>query len=179
LLKEGRIHAEFQCQRAPEALAQFRDQLAHKNLGTLGVVDVAGTIVEPQDLSGLGQVGEQRVVTGNLPVMGVKAARRPRHFSAGANYRTLKVDSQSGQLQLLDLLIEQFAVEPRQRAQRSLGKLLKPVDYCAITRHAGQPAQPREQRILGDIAQVAQPAPADHQQTDHQQHQPTGAIIAT
>jgi hypothetical protein len=141
-------------------------------------VDVAGTILEPQDLSGLGQVGEQRIVTGDLAVMGVKAARRPSHFSAGADHGAIQVDSQSGELQFLDLLIEQLAVEPHQRVQRALSKLLEPVDHRTVAGNTRQSAQPREQRIVGHEAQVAQPARADYQQTDHQQHQVAGAIIA-
>src|SRR5437867_13081430 len=96
-------------------------------------MDVAGTVLEPEDLSGLGQMGEQWIATGSLAVMGVKAARGPGHFSAGADHGAVKVDSQSGQLQLLDLLIAQFAVEPRQRSQRSLGKLLEPVSSSRHT----------------------------------------------
>ena len=75
MLKKGRVHAPFQRQRGPEARAQFGDQLAHKSLRTLGVVDIAGTVLQPQDLPGLRQVGEQRIVTGDLAVMGVEAAR--------------------------------------------------------------------------------------------------------
>ncbi len=71
-----------------------------------------------------------------------------------------------------------FAVKPHQRAQRALSKLLKPVDHRAVAGNARQSAQPCEQRIVGHIAQVAQAARADYQQTDHQQHQLTGAIIA-
>lgn len=141
-------------------------------------MDIAGTVLEPQDLPGLGQVSQQRIVTGSLAVMGVKAARRPRHFGAGADHGAIKVDSQPGALQLLDLLIEQLAVEPHQRVQRALSKLLEPVDYRAVAGNARQSAQPREQRIVGHVAQVAQPARADYQQTDHQQHQVTGALIA-
>jgi len=110
--------------------------------------------------------------------IGVKAARRPSHFGAGADHGAVKVDSQSGELQLLNLRIEQFAVKPHQRAQRALSKLLKPVDHRAVAGNARQSAQPCEQRIVGHIAQVAQAARADYQQTDHQQHQLTGAIIA-
>ena len=84
--------------------------------------------------------------------MGIKAACGPGHFSAGADHGAVKVDRQSGKLQLLDLLIEQFAVEPHQRPQRSLGKLLEPVDHRAVAGQARQSAQPREQRIVGHIA---------------------------
>src|ERR1700737_2669667 len=66
LLEKGRVHAEFQRQRAPQARANLADQFAYEALRTLAVVDVAGAGLEPEDLGGLRQVGEQRVVTGVL-----------------------------------------------------------------------------------------------------------------
>src|SRR6202171_1719517 len=103
LLEKGRVHAEFQRQRAPQARANLADQFAYEALRALGVVDVAGAVLEPEDLAGLRQVGEQRVVTGVLGVMRVKAACSPSHFTTGTD--------------------DQFAVEAHQRAQRSLRKL--------------------------------------------------------
>src|SRR6202795_4500906 len=64
LLEKGRVHAEFQRQRAPRAGANLADQFAYEALRTLAVVDIAGAVLEPEDLAGLRQVGEQRVVTG-------------------------------------------------------------------------------------------------------------------
>jgi hypothetical protein len=132
LLEKGRVHAEFQRQRAPQARANLADQFAHEALRALGVVDVARAVLESQDLPGLRQVGEQRVITGILGVMGVEAAHCPGDLIAGANHGTVEVDRQTPQLELLNLLIEQFAVEPHQRAQRRLRKLLEPVDHRAV-----------------------------------------------
>jgi hypothetical protein len=57
-------------------------------------------------LAGLRQVCEQRVVTGVLGVMGVKAAHRPGHFVTSADHCAVEIDRQSAELQLLDLFIE-------------------------------------------------------------------------
>src|SRR5208282_621997 len=145
LLEKGRVHAEFQRQRAPQARANFADQFAHEALRALGVVNVAGTVLEPEDLSGLCQVGEQWVVTGVLGMMRVKTACGPGHFTTGTDDGAVKVDRQTPQFELLDLLIEQFAVDPRQRAQRGLSKLFEPVDHRAVGGNAGETAEPSEQ----------------------------------
>ena len=63
LLEKRRIHAEFQPQSASQARMDLADQFAHKALGALGVMDIAGTVLEPEDLPGLGQVSEPRIVT--------------------------------------------------------------------------------------------------------------------
>jgi len=144
LLEKGRVHAKFQRQRAPQAGAQLADQFAHEALRALGVVDVARAVLEPQDLPSLRQMGQQRVVTGILGVMRVEAAHRPSDLTAGANHGAVQVDRQTPQPELLDLLIEQFAVEAHQRAQRSLRKLLEPVDHRAVAGNAGQAAEARE-----------------------------------
>ena len=53
------------------------DQLAHEGLRSLGVVDVAGAVLKPQDLPGLGQMRQQRIVAGILGMMGIEAMHRP------------------------------------------------------------------------------------------------------
>jgi hypothetical protein len=51
--------------------------------------------------------GEQRVVTGVLGMMRIKATCGPGDFVAGANHGAVKVDPQTPQFEVLDLLIEQ------------------------------------------------------------------------
>ena len=108
-------------------------------------MDIAGAVLEPEDLAGLRQVGEQRVVTGVLGVMRVKAACSPSHFTTGTDDGAVKVDSQTPKTELCDLLIEQFAVEAHQPAQRRLRKLLEPVDHRAVAGNTRQTAEPSEQ----------------------------------
>src|ERR1700687_4794542 len=143
LLEKGRVHAEFQRQRASQARANLADQFAYEALRTLAVVDVAGAVLEPEDLAGLRQVGEQRVVTGVLGVMRVKAPCSPSHFTTGTDDGAVEVDRQTPKTELGDLLIEQFAVEAHQRAQRSLGKPLEPVDHRTVAGNPRQTAEPR------------------------------------
>lgn len=51
-----------------------------------------------------------------------------------------QVDRQTAKPEPSDLLVGQFAVEPRQRVQRSLSELLEPVDYGALV---GNPVSPQ------------------------------------
>jgi len=92
-------------------------------------------------MPGLGQMGEQRIVTVVLGVMRVEAACGPRHLGPGANHGAVEVDGQPAKAELCDLLVEQCAVEPRQRAQRTLREPLEPVAHGAV---AGNPAQSAE-----------------------------------
>src|SRR6266478_3546713 len=74
-------------------------------------------VLEPKNLTGLREVSEQRVIARVLGVMGVEAAQSPRDLAAGADHGAVDVNRQSAQIELLNLLIEQFTVDPRQRTQ--------------------------------------------------------------
>jgi hypothetical protein len=149
LLEKCGVHAEFERQRAPQAPADLIDQLAHEGLGALAVMDVAGTVFEPQDLR---EVRKQRVVARVLGVKGIEATYGPRDLAAGADHGAVDVDRQSAQIELLNLLIEQLTVDPHQCDQRGLSELLEPVDDRAIAGNAGETTEPREQRIAGHVA---------------------------
>jgi hypothetical protein len=86
-------------------------------------VDVAGAVLETKNLPGLRQMREQRIIARVLGVMGVEAAHRPGDLAAGADHCAIEVDRQSAKIQSLDLFIAVLALDPRQRAQRGLGKL--------------------------------------------------------
>ena len=111
------MHAELERLRATPAPADLFDQFAHEGFGALAVVDVAGAVLEPKNLTGLREMSEQRVIARVLGVMGVEAAHGPPDLAAGADHRAVDVNRQSAQSELLNLLIEQFTVDPRQRTQ--------------------------------------------------------------
>src|SRR6266852_3554869 len=101
---------------APDARG-LPDQFAHEGRGALAVVDIAGAVFEHKNLPGLRQVSEQRVVAQLLGEMGIEAAHGPRDLAAGADHSAVDVNRQSSQIELLNLLIEQFTVDPRQRTK--------------------------------------------------------------
>ena len=141
LLEKGRVHAEFQRQRAPQVRANLADQFAHEALRALGVVDVAGAVLEPQDLPGLRQVGKQRVVTGVLGMMRVKAPCGPAHFTTGTDDGAVEVDRQTPQRELLNLLIEQFAVKRRISARSEV--CVNCLSQLTTVRSLGMRARPQ------------------------------------
>jgi hypothetical protein len=68
----------------------------------------------------------QRVVTGVLAVMRVKAACSPSHFTTGTDDGAVRVDRQTPQTELLNLFIEQFAVDscPARQLTRAINRQL-------------------------------------------------------
>ena len=49
------------------------DQIAHKARRAFGVMDIAGPIFYPQDVSGLGQMSQDRVIGGFFTMMRIKS----------------------------------------------------------------------------------------------------------
>src|SRR6266851_3897873 len=59
-LAEGGVHAELQRQAAAERGPQAVDHLPQERDALLGIMHVAGSILHPQDMPRLGDVGQQR-----------------------------------------------------------------------------------------------------------------------
>ena len=58
-LAEGGVQAELQGDAPPEPSAQVRADVAQEGDSLRGVMDVAGAILEPEDVPSLGPVGDQ------------------------------------------------------------------------------------------------------------------------
>jgi hypothetical protein len=154
------------------------DQLAQEPGGPAAVMHVARPVLQPQDVAGLGQVREQGVVAGVLLEMGIVAAEGPAHGVPRSDDGPIDVDRQPRQVEPLQLLVEQRAIEGDQRLERLLSELLEPVDHGTVRRNPRQARESRHQRIVGEIAQVFEAAGADREQRDHQQHQSACAVVA-
>ena len=139
---------------------------------------IAGPILHPQDVARLGHVGEQRIVAGILAVMGIEAAEGPAHRRPRADHGAIDIDREARQRQAREGLDDEVVVELDERGQRPLGELPQPVAHRARRGQARQPAEARDQRIAGDVAQVLQPARAHVQQCQHEQSEPAPTIIS-
>jgi hypothetical protein len=104
----------------------------------------------------LSHVGQQRVVAGIFPVMGIEAAKGPAHSRPCAHHGAIDVDRQPRQRAALDRVGDE--VVPDQRRHRGLRELAQPVADGARRRGPRQPAEARDQGIAGDIAEMLQAA---------------------
>ena len=123
--------------------------------GLLGVVDVARAVLQPEDVAGLGHVGDQRVVARVFPMMGVEAAEGPADGGPGPDDRAIDVDRQARQVQAGERLGHEVAVEGDERGERLLRELAQPVRHGAAGGQPGQAAEARDQRIAAEVARGA------------------------
>src|SRR3989442_493777 len=70
--EKGPVHAEFEAIGAPERRAELREEVTKEAPRALAVVDVAGPVLDPQDLPALRLVGRDRIVARHLAPMGLE-----------------------------------------------------------------------------------------------------------
>ena len=142
---------------AAESLAEVVDQLPQERDRLLGVMDIARAVLQADDVAGLRDVGQQRIVARILPMMRIEAPEGPADLHARPDHRAVHVDRQAGQPEAGQRLGRQLLVESHQRRQRLLRELPEPVRHGPAGRQPSQPAEARDQRIVGYMAQMLQP----------------------
>jgi hypothetical protein len=176
-LEKCGIHAEFEGHAPPQTGPDPIDQLAQKRGGLLGVVHVARPVLDPQDVAGLRDVSEQRIVAAVLAMVGIEAAKRPRHGGAGAHDGAIDIEGEPRHVQPGQRVEHQLLVELHQRPQRLLCEASQPVAHRARRRHAGQARETAHERIADQVLQMLQPPGADIRQRQQQQGEPRAAVV--
>jgi hypothetical protein len=89
----------------------------------------------------------------------------------------IDIDRQARQGQAPDCVDHEVVVELDQRPQGGLRELAEPVADGAGRRDAGQPAEARDQRVPGDIAQVLEAAGTDVEQRQNEPREPAAPVV--
>ena len=76
---------------AQEAL-HLGEQIAQERQRRLAIVDVAGAIPHPHQMPGLRQIGGDRIVAGDLPMVRVVSAERPLDGQPGRDHGPVDVE---------------------------------------------------------------------------------------
>jgi hypothetical protein len=176
-LEEGRVHTELQGDPPAEVVAEVVDHRPQEGDGLLGVVDVDGAVLQPQDVAGLGDVGQERIVAGVFPMMRVETSERPAHRGPGPDHRAIHVDRDPRQGQARQRLGHEVAVERDERRQRLLRELAEPVRHGAPRGQPGQAAEAGDQRVAAQEAEVFQPSGADVEQGQEDQGEPRASVV--
>src|SRR5262249_17927796 len=146
--------------------AQGADKIADEGTGTGGVHDVPGAILQPQNLAGLGEGSEQRVVARVLGMMRIVTADRPRDLPAGTDDRAVEIHGEAAQSELLDVVAHQLMNETAQRIERAAREGLEPIHDRPLRRNAKEPTEAVEQKIVGHELQMLEATSSDHEESD-------------
>ena len=176
-LEDRGIHAEFERHAPAQPAADGVDELTQERGGLLVVVDVAGSILETQDVAGLRDVREQRVVAAIFRWCGLK----PRKAQATVAPVRTTVPSTSSvsprDVQPGHGVEHNVLVQPDQRTQRLLSKAPQPVAHGERRRHAGQAGRAPHERIADEVLQMLQSSRPDVGQRHEQQGEARAAVV--
>src|SRR5262245_19144645 len=68
-----------------------------KTYGPFGIMHIARSILHPQNVSGLSQMSQDRVIRRIFTMMGVEPPKGPRHSGPRSNHAAVDIYSQSAQ----------------------------------------------------------------------------------
>src|SRR2546427_8055025 len=164
-------------ERVAEPSAHTVDHRAEERRRLLGIVDVAGPVLEPQDVPGLRHVGQERVVTGILAGVGIEAAKGPADRGPGADDGAIDVEREARQLQTRQGIEHDLRVESKERPERGVNEPAPPIGDGARRRQPGEPTEAADERVADEILQMLD-APGPHvEQGEQQQAQPCPAVV--
>jgi len=162
-----------------EPSAHTVDHRAEERRRLLGIVDVAGPVLEPQDVPGLRHVGQERVVTGILAGVGIEAAKGPADRGPGADDGAIDVEREPGQLQTRECIEHDLLVESNERPERGVPEPAQPIGGGARRREPGEPTEVPDERIADEILQMLDATGPHVEQSEQQQAQPRPAVVPT
>ena len=176
-LEEGRVHAKLQRHAPAELAAQVVDHFPQERDGLLGIVDIARPVFQPEDVAGLRDVGQQRIVARVLPMVRVEPPEGPADGGPSPDHGAVHVDGDPGQVQAGQGLGHEITVERHEGRQGLLRELPEPVRHGAAGWQPGQAAEARDQRVAAQEAEMFQPAgPGIEQGEQHQGHSHAAVI---
>jgi len=178
LAEKGAIHANADRRGRRGRRPELRPTVAQKPQRRLSVMHIAGAVLHAQDMRGLRQVREDRVVARHLPVMRIEASTRAVDLQPGRHDDAVDIDRDRAQPQPRHDLRDHRRVHPLPPLDGRHGEGRQPPTDGPRSRHHAHLAEATEDRVIGRVREVAQAPPADHEQPDQQPHHRHGPKVA-
>src|SRR5262245_47973980 len=170
-LEKRPVHAKLQRDSPSQSHSDILDQIAQETHGPFGIMNIARSILHPQNVSGLSQMSQDRVIRRIFTMMGVEPPKGPRHSGPRSNHAAVDIYSQSAQPLPLNGITNDLTVDFHQCLKGLVCQPLQPSGHTSLPRQTQQAAKPLDQGIFTEITQVLQAAAPDQNQNyDHQDH---------
>lgn len=122
LLEKVAIHTESQGVGVSQALFYLGKHILCKPDGGTAVIHIAGTVVRNKKMTTVGQVGGDRMVTGDFAMVRIISTAGAADAFSGAHDRAVHVDRQFSGAQQFGLLSNNVGVEGFQGVETLVGK---------------------------------------------------------
>ena len=166
---EGAVHANLEVY-AGQCLPDFLDASQNEIAGAVRIVNVAGAEEEVEDLSGLGDGTEQRVVAALAFLLAVEADGGAFCPAVGAEHRAVEVESEAAQWKSREALQHQTAKQVPQFVDHRLCDLGQDSADRGDMRKTAQLEQAQDERVVVVEAGVSQVSIAEQEMNDEAEH---------
>ena len=168
--EEGTVHAHLNVharQCSTDLVDAGEDELA----GTVGIVNVAGAEEEVEDLAGLGDGTEERVVASLAFVLGIESHGRAFGATVGAQHRAVEVEGDAAQAETGEALQDEAAQQVPQLLDHGVGDPGQNPADGGDMRKAAKLQQPQDQGVIVVEAGIPEMSVAEqnvnHEAEDH------------
>ena len=169
IAEKSAIHAYFD-ENAGQGLAHVFDAGADELLGSVGVMNIAGAMVDIEHLPGLSDCAEQRVVAALPLLQAIEAHSGAFGVAAGSNHRPIEVQSHTPQTEKGQTLLDRLPIQlSNLNNATSVGRRKQATHGGDI----GQTIEPQcslYHGVIAVVARIAQVAIAKQEVNDEAEH---------
>ena len=173
--EKGAVHPHLDVY-ARQCRADFVDAGEDELASTVGIVNVAGTEEEVEDLAGLGDGTEERVVASLAFLLGIEAYRRALGATVGAQYRAIEVEGDAAQAETGEALQDEATQQMPQLLDHGAGDPAQDATDGGDMRKALELQQAQDQGVVVVEAGIAEMSIAE-QNVNHKAENHRGVAI--
>lgn len=169
--EKGPIHAEIQVVPVMSGFVYLPEDLSQEGDRGLAIMDIAGAILHPEDLAGLGQMSSDGIVTGDLAVMRIETPKCSLCGIPRGDDRSIDIDGERAKRDRLDHPSDHLGIDLLEPSNRCIREVSKPTAECTQARYPRKPTESLEENIAAEEIEVTQsPTTYDQQSQCHSDH---------
>jgi len=177
--EEGAVHSEFKGKTTGKSRIQISDQISHELSGPGRVMNVAGSIFNSQNMPGLCQMSDDRIVGMMLSLMRIESPKTPGNRGAGCQNGTVDVDRESAKFFSFNRLRNNLAVDLDERLYRLHGESFEPARKASLIGQMYQAAETLHEWISAQMGDMIQSFSAYQQQCNDEEDHIDAAVVSS
>lgn len=167
--EESTVHADLDLY-AGQSFAQMADAGEDEVLRSVGIMNVSRAMVKIEDLAGLSDGAEQRVVAPLPFLLAIEADSRTFSIATGADHRAIEIEGQAAKAETSQPLGHELPAHlPQIRHAVRIGRGEQATDSGDI-RQAFKAEDPQHHRIVAVVAQIPELSVTKQQMDDKAEH---------
>jgi hypothetical protein len=166
--EEGAIEAEVEPVALSQRLANLSEEIVEEVHRRLTVVDVAGAVLDSEDMPGLADMGGDREVAGDLAMMGIEPSECSFDLETSRDDRPIDIDGKRAKRHRGQYPADDLGVEGHKSRNDPCCELLEPAAESSGSGKVIKTTEPVDQGIAGDEGNMVEPTGADDEHADQQ-----------